>query len=201
MIAVVDYRAGNIGSVVLALQRIGIGNFEITNDREKIRSADGVVFPGQGRAGPAMQSLRETGLDVVLPDLKQPFLGICLGMQLLMKSSEEDSTKTLGIIDGKVRRIQSSDLPIPHMGWNSIKKLAPSKLLNEVEDNSFCYFANSFAIDDNCDNATATSKYNQTFTAALEKDNFYGVQFHPEKSAKVGEKILLNFVDMCGIKK
>ena len=196
MIAIVDYQAGNIGSVANALNRIGALDFKITDDKETIENAEAVIFPGQGRAGPAMQSLEKSGLDILLPRLTQPFLGICLGMQLLFESSEEDNTKALGIISGNITKLQSGGLPIPHMGWNKVIQVKQSKLFEELNDNSYFYFANSYVVDVNSPNVIATTNYGESFGVAVEKDNFFGVQFHPEKSAEQGEKVLENFIKM-----
>ena len=196
MIAIIDYDAGNIGSVANALNRLGVSNYEITSDKNVIKNSKGVIFPGQGRAGPAMQSLQANGLDELLPTLKQPFIGICLGMQLIMDSSEEDNSTALGIIPGTCRKL-ATDLPIPQMGWNKLEMLRDSSLLNNLDDEPYVYFANSYAVATDNSYVDATVMYGQPIVSAIEKDNFYGIQFHPEKSGAVGETILSNFLKLC----
>ena len=195
MIAIIDYDAGNIGSVANALSRLGVDQFVITSDARQIESADGVIFPGQGRAGPAMKSLKQSGLDKLIPTLKQPFLGICLGMQLLMDSTEEDDTQALGIIGGTCVRFETS-LPVPHMGWNSVNVMKQNRLLDQ-SDGEYVYFANSYYVKPDEQNIAATTNYDGEFTSVVSKDNFYGIQFHPEKSGPAGEKILGAFIDIC----
>lgn len=196
MIAVVDYRAGNIGSVVNALKRLN-AEFEVTSDSIKIKKADGVIFPGQGRAGPAMKSLQKTGLDNVLPTLTQPFLGICLGMQLMVEWLEEDDQPGLGIIPGECKRFQSIK-PVPHMGWNQVKICRKSPLFDGIEGDFYQYFVHSYAVKAPNKFVLATTEYGSEFASVIGKNNFYGVQFHPEKSVENGAKLLQNFLRICG---
>ena len=198
MIAVVDYESGNIGSVANALKRLG-AEFSLTSDPKIIRSAAGVIFPGQGRAGPAMDSLKRTGLDRVLPTLKQPFLGICLGMQLMVAELEEDNTRGLGIIPGrclKFRRIK----PVPHMGWNNLDIAKNLQLLAGVKNGAYMYFVHSYFVEAPAEFVLAGTEYGGEFASVIAKDNFYGVQAHPEKSAETGDAILKNFLNLCGEK-
>ena len=197
---IIKYNAGNIQSVLFALERIGM-KAEVTDDIEKIRLADKVIFPGVGEARSAMNYLKERRLDTVIRNLKQPVLGICLGMQLMCKYSEENATDCLGIFDEEVKRfrVQSSDpiaigFKVPQIGWNSIYNLK-TDLFKGVEENSFCYFVHSYYASMG-EHTIAATKYVQPYSSALKKDNFYGVQFHPEKSAEIGEKILRNFLTL-----
>ncbi|HUF03195.1 MAG TPA: imidazole glycerol phosphate synthase subunit HisH [Aridibacter sp.] len=190
-VAVVRYNAGNTGSVTNALRRLGIEP-EVTSEAEKLWSADRVIFPGVGEASTAMRSLRDTGLDRVIPSLRQPVLGICLGMHLLCESSEENSTECLGIISAKVREFHLTGLKVPHIGWNTIDRLS-GPLFEGVAEGEHVYFVHGFYVEDRAE-ASARSEYGVTFTAALEKDNFHAAQFHPEKSGSVGERILGNFI-------
>lgn len=196
MIAVVDYDAGNIGSVSNVLNKLG-ADFKVTSDSALIKSAAGVIFPGQGRAGPALESLKRSGLDKVLPALKQPFFGICLGMQLMVEHLEEDSRKGLAIIPGKCIRFQNIK-PVPHMGWNKLKIIKRPELFNGVENNVYQYFAHSYSVYVPDKYKLATTDYGGNFDSAIQKGNFYGVQFHPEKSAGNGFQILMNFLKICG---
>jgi glutamine amidotransferase len=192
-ICIVKYNAGNIQSVLFALERIGM-KAEVTDDIEKIRLAEKVIFPGVGEASTAMSYLKERGLDAVIKNLKQPVLGICLGMQLMCKYSEENATDCLGIFDEEVKkfRARSSEFKVPQIGWNSIYNLK-TDLFKDVKENSFCYFVHSYYASIG-EHTIATTNYIQPYSSALQKDNFYGVQFHPEKSAEVGEQILRNFL-------
>lgn len=200
MIAIVDYQAGNIGSVANSLSRLNV-DFQVTNESDKIKKSDGVIFPGQGRAGPAMKSLRSSGLDEVLIGLEQPFLGICLGMQLMVETLDEDDQKGLGIIPGSCEEFKDVS-PVPHMGWNTINIATKSQLTENISDNSFFYFVHSYAIKTTKKYILATTEYGGEFVSAIQKDNYYGVQFHPEKSAEIGEKMLKNFLKICeGAKK
>lgn len=196
-IAIVKYNAGNIRSVLYALERIGVPA-TVTDDESQLRTADKVIFPGVGEASSAMQYLREKGLDKVLTDLKQPFLGICLGMQLMCSYSEENGTDCLGIFEEKVKLFPSGNaaFKIPQIGWNTIYDLR-SDLFSGLPDESFCYFVHSYyaALGNH---TIATTDYILPYSSALHKDNFWGVQFHPEKSASVGERILKNFVEKIG---
>ncbi len=194
-IVIIKYNAGNIQSVLYALERIGIAA-RVTDDPDEIQKADKVIFPGVGEASSAMKYLRERGLDKLIKSLKQPVLGICLGMQLLCKYSEENDTECLGIFDEQVKKFISpavkSSFKIPQIGWNAIYDLK-SDLFKNVNDNSHCYFVHGYYASLG-KHAIATTNYIQPYSSALQKDNFYGVQFHPEKSAGVGEMILKNFV-------
>ncbi len=195
-IAIIDYNAGNIASVRNALERFGI-EYAITRDAKEILSADKVIFPGQGRAKPAMEFLRDAGLVDVIRGIKKPFLGICLGMQLLFESSEEDDTECLGIIPGRVRRFGQTNLKIPQIGWNTMTATRYDKLFRDVPDTLFAYFANSYYAESVKPFTIAASAYgNIPFAAVVNKDNFYGAQFHPEKSGLLGVQILKNFCEL-----
>lgn len=192
-VKIIKYNAGNIQSVLFALDRIGV-QAQVTDKTEEILSADKIIFPGVGEASTAMDYLKRRNLDEVIKAAKQPVLGICLGLQLLCKHSEEHNTECLGIFDANVKRFVSEDLKIPHIGWNNIR-ITDSPLLKSVEDNSFCYFVHSFYAALTSD-TIATTTYANEFSCALNKNNYYGVQFHPEKSADVGERILRNFLEL-----
>lgn len=192
---IVKYNAGNIQSVLYALERIG-ATADVTDDVEAIQSADRVIFPGVGEASTAMQYLRERKLDAVIKNLQQPVLGVCLGMQLMCAHSEENDTECMGIFAEKVKRFvpEASDIKVPQIGWNNIYDLK-SGLFSGLQQNSYCYFVHSyFAALGN--DTIATANYVQPYSAALHKNNFYGVQFHPEKSAEIGEQILKNFINL-----
>jgi len=189
-VIIIDYGAGNIQSLKFALNRLGV-EAETSSDIKTIEAADKVIFPGVGHAESAMQKLKETGLQHTIPELKQPVLGICLGMQLMCQSTEEGPTQGLNIFDVEVKRFQTQ-LKVPHMGWNLIKKLK-SDLFQNLPDETYMYFVHSYYVPRNS-KSIADSEYSLNFCAALQKNNFYGVQFHPEKSGKWGEKILLNFL-------
>ena len=193
-IAIIKYNAGNIQSVLYALERIGV-EAVVTDDPVQIQNADKVIFPGVGEASSAMQYLRERKLDEVIKNLKQPVLGICLGMQLMCKHSEENDTDCMNIFDVTVKRFSTNDpsVKIPQMGWNNIYDLK-TNLFRDVPENSFIYLVHSYYAG-LCDETIATCNYVQPYSAALQKDNFYGVQFHPEKSADAGERILKNFLN------
>lgn len=189
-VILLKYNSGNIQSVSYALERLG-ADFEITDEVEKIQSADKVIFPGVGEASTTMAYLKSKKLDQVIRDLKQPVLGICLGMQLMCKHSEENDTPCLGIFDEGVRKFQAStEFKVPHMGWNNLTLTDswPEKPL----ENSSVYFVHSYYVPVN-QFTTAVSDYIVPFSAAMKKDNFYAVQFHPEKSAQAGERILKSF--------
>lgn len=194
MIAIIDYKSGNIGSVKNALQKLGF-NYLITNDAEKILSAKGVIFPGQGRAGMAMDILTEYGLIDLFKKIEVPFLGVCLGMQLLSAYSEEDGTDCLNIVGGKCR-IFPWNLKIPHIGWNKVNFQVESDLFKDISTGEYFYFAHSYYLD-TCGQTVALTSYEIDFAAAVERRNFYGVQFHPEKSGNVGLKLLDNFCKLC----
>ena len=192
MIAIIDYDAGNVKSVQNALKKLGF-EAEITSDIETIENADKVIFPGVGEASSAMKKLQERGLDAVIQNLKQPVLGICLGMQLMCNASEEGNTKALGIFDCEVKLFPNSDI-VPHMGWNNVSEMK-GKLLENISDTDNFYFVHSYYAEKN-ENTVATTDYSESYSTALQKDNFFGVQFHPEKSGVFGSKILENFLKL-----
>lgn len=192
MIAIIKYNAGNIRSVQNALNRLGYESV-ITDDPEEIRAASKVIFPGVGEASSAMKYLRERGLDMVIKELKQPVLGICLGLQLMCKHSEEGDTECLGIFQNEVVKFVGDGL-IPHMGWNE-HSTVEGRLFDNVLPNDDVYFVHSYYATLN-ENTKAVCNYIQPFSSALNKGNFYATQFHPEKSASVGEKILRNFLEL-----
>ncbi|WP_120469068.1 imidazole glycerol phosphate synthase subunit HisH [Bacteroides acidifaciens] len=194
-VAVVKYNAGNIRSVDYALKRLGV-EAVITADKEKLQSADKVIFPGVGEAETTMKHLKATGLDELIKNLRQPVLGICLGMQLMCRHSEEGAVDCLNIFDVDVKRFvpQKHEDKVPHMGWNTIGS-TNSKLFEGFTEAEFVYFVHSFYVPA-CDFTAATTDYIHPFSAALHKDNFYATQFHPEKSGKTGEKILMNFLNL-----
>lgn len=192
-LAIVKYNAGNIQSVLYALERIG-ASAVVTDDHELLSAADKVIFPGVGEASSAMRYLRERGLDQVLIGLEQPVLGICLGMQLMCAYSEENDTTCLGIFKETVKlfRPEDASLKVPQIGWNTIGNLKTA-LFRQVPENSYCYFVHSYYASLG-DQTIATTDYVQPYSSGLHTRNFYGVQFHPEKSAAVGEQILKNFI-------
>ena len=191
-ITIIDDGAGNVQSVLFALERLGYeGN--VTNDWNTIKSADKVIFPGVGEASSAMKMLQESGLDVLIPTLKQPVLGICLGMQLMCKHSDEGNTNGLGIFDVNVVKF-SKEVKVPQMGWNTIYNLK-SLLFTGIKENEFMYLVHSFYAPLS-ENTIAITNYEQEYSTALQRDNFFGVQFHPEKSGVFGEQILNNFLNL-----
>ena len=194
-VAVVKYNAVNIRSVDYALKRLGV-EAVITADKEILQSADKVIFPGVGEAGTTMNHLKATGLDELIKNLRQPVFGICLGMQLMCRHSEEGEVDCLNIFDVDVKRFvpQKHEDKVPHMGWNTIGK-TNSKLFEGFTEEEFVYFVHSFYVPV-CDFTAAETDYIHPFSAALHKDNFYATQFHPEKSGKTGERILRNFLDI-----
>jgi glutamine amidotransferase len=192
MIAILKYNAGNSTSVENALLRLGY-DCVVTDDKKTLLEADKVIFPGVGEAKSAMRYLKNKGLDQVILNLKQPVLGICLGLQLMCSESEEGNTKCLGIFKNKVLRFNQTEL-VPHMGWNNIAKLK-GKLLKGIENKADTYFAHSYYAELSADTA-AICEYIVPFSAALERKNFYATQFHPEKSASIGEKIVKNFLEL-----
>ena len=194
-VAVVKYNAGNIRSVDYALKRLGV-EAVITADKEILQSADKVIFPGVGEAGTTMNHLKATGLDELIKNLRQPVFGICLGMQLMCRHSEEGEVDCLKIFDVDVKRFvpEKHEDKVPHMGWNTIGK-TNSKLFEGFTEEEFVYFVHSFYVPV-CDFTAAETDYIHPFSAALHKDNFYATQFHPEKSGKTGERILRNFLDL-----
>ena len=189
-LVIINYGAGNIKSIQFAFKRLGI-DAVLSNDPEEIRSADKIIFPGVGEASTAMQMLRESGLDTLIPTLKQPVLGICLGMQLLCRYTEEGDTKGIGIFDTDVKRF-SNDVKVPQMGWNVIKDLK-SDLFKGIKENEYMYLVHSYYAE-HCNQTIAKTDYGINYASALQHDNFYGVQFHPEKSGIEGQKVLKNFL-------
>ena len=189
-IAIIDYGAGNIQSIQFALNRLGFEGI-LTNNPSEIRSAEKVIFPGVGEASSAMKKLKNSGLNELIPTLKQPVLGICLGMQLMCNHTEESDTKGLGIFDTNVIRF-SNQVKVPHMGWNTIYNLE-SALFAGIKDNEFMYLVHSFYVP-LYENTIAMTNYELEYSTALQRNNFYGVQFHPEKSGMAGEQILKNFL-------
>ena len=189
-VAVIKYNAGNIRSVSFALERLNI-DFSITDNTDEINSADKVIFPGVGEASTTMKYLRDRKLDQVIVNLKQPVLGICLGMQLMCEHSEENDTKCLGIFGETVRLFKPTlDMKVPHMGWNQLQ--AVNNWLDPSLENQNAYFVHSFYVPVNT-HTSAKTEYVTPFSAAMRKDNFYAVQFHPEKSAEAGEKVFKSF--------
>ena len=189
---IINYGAGNIKSIQFAFKRLGV-DAVLSNNIDEIRAADKVIFPGVGEASTAMKMLRESGLDTVIPTLKQPVLGICLGMQLMCNSSEEGNTKGLGIFNVNVKKF-SKAVKVPQMGWNVIYDLK-SDLFTGIKEKEFMYLVHSFYAE-YCKEAIATTDYELEYASALQKNNFYGVQFHPEKSGIMGSKILENFLSL-----
>lgn len=191
-IVIIDYGAGNVKSIEFAINRLGY-NIELSHDIEVIRNADKVIFPGVGEANSAMQMLKESKLDVLIPTLKQPVLGICLGMQLMCNHTEEGNTKGLGIFDVNVKRF-SNVVKVPQMGWNTIENLK-SDVFKAIDENVYMYLVHSYYAAC-CKQTIATTYYQQEYTSALQNENFYGVQFHPEKSGSVGGQLLKNFLEL-----
>ncbi len=194
-LVIVKYNAGNIQSVLFALERLGVEAL-VTDNVEEITSADKVIFPGVGEASTAMNYLRERKLDSVICNLKQPVLGVCLGMQLMCSYSEENDTTCLGIFEEKVKKFNSPsihDFKIPQIGWNNIYDLK-TPLFDGLQDGGYCYFVHGYYADLG-EHTIATTDYIKPYSSALHKNNFYGVQFHPEKSAEVGQSILRNFIN------
>jgi imidazole glycerol-phosphate synthase subunit HisH len=191
-LVIIDYGAGNIQSIQFALKRLGYQGI-LSNNIQEIQAADKVIFPGVGEASSAMKKLQESGLDKIIPTLTQPVLGICLGMQLMCNTSEEGNTEGLGIFDVNIIKF-SSAVKVPQMGWNNIYNLK-SKLLKNVPENEYMYLVHSFYAP-KCQETIALTNYETEYSSALQKNNFYGVQFHPEKSGKLGEQILKNFLEL-----
>jgi len=192
-VAIVRYNGGNTVSVTNALSRLG-AEVVITDSPEKLAGADKVIFPGVGEASTAMESLRASRVDRVIPELRQPVLGICLGMQLMCERSEENDTKCLGIIAQSVRRFAGEGLKVPHVGWNTITATT-SPLFNGVEDGEYMYFVHSYFVELG-GSTVATSEYAGEFSSAVASGNFFGVQFHPERSGSAGARVLQNFLSL-----
>lgn len=194
-LVVIKYNAGNVRSVGFALERLGIIP-KVTDNPEEILAADRIIFPGVGEASSAMRYLRERNLDKVILQARQPFLGICLGMQLMCANSEENATQCLGIFKEEVRKFRSDDrtVKIPQMGWNTITQLK-TPLFKDVHEESYCYFVHSYYASLG-EHTIATTDYCGAYSAALHYSNFYGVQFHPEKSADAGARIISNFLNI-----
>jgi glutamine amidotransferase len=192
-IAIIKYNAGNVQSVLYALGRLNL-QAEVTDDPEKLRAADKVIFPGVGEASTAMTYLRARKLDELISGLIQPVLGICLGMQLLCAHSEENDTNCIGIFEERVRRFKPADqsLKVPQIGWNSITDLQ-SVLFRDISEGAYVYSVHSYYVSKG-EHTIATSEYGTPYSAAIHKNNFYGVQFHPEKSAAAGLQVLKNFL-------
>lgn len=191
-LAIVKYNAGNIQSVLYALERIGM-EAVVTDDHAELQSADKVIFPGVGEASSAMNYLKERELDILIKSLTQPVLGICLGMQLMCTHSEENDTECLGLFDTEVKKF-TGNLKIPQIGWNLVQEGKQPLFAGMLKD-PYCYFVHSYyaAL---CEETAAVTEYGVRFSSALQKGNFYGVQFHPEKSASVGEQLLKNFIQL-----
>lgn len=191
-LVIVDYGAGNIKSIQFAFKRLGVSAV-LSNNIDEILNADKIIFPGVGEASSAMKMLQESALDKIIPSLKQPVLGICLGMQLMCNSTEEGNTKGLGIFDVTVKRFSDS-VKVPQMGWNVINNLK-SDLFTGVKENEYMYLVHSYYAE-TCKEMISKTDYDIEYASALQKDNFYGTQFHPEKSGVEGEKILKNFIEL-----
>ena len=191
-IVIIDYEAGNIQSVKYALERLGV-SAEISNCEETIKKADKVIFPGVGEAAWAMNALKKNGLDKLIPQLKQPVLGVCLGMQLMCASSEEGNTIGLGIFPVETLKFPAED-KVPHMGWNQLSELK-GDLFKGVKNDDFVYFVHSYYVPIN-EYTVSKTNYIRPFSASLQKDNFYSCQFHPEKSGDIGQEILSNFINL-----
>ena len=194
-IVIIKYNAGNIQSVLYALERIGVSAL-VTDSIQEIQTADKVIFPGVGEASSAMQYLKERNLDTLIKNLKQPVLGICLGMQLMCTHSTENNTNCLGIFEEQVKHFETADptIKVPQIGWNTITALK-TPLFKGIAENSFAYFVHGYYAAKG-QHTIATTNYIQEYSSALHKDNFYGLQFHPEKSALVGEQIIQNFLSL-----
>lgn len=194
MIAIIDYRMGNLRSVENALQRLG-ADFRVTADADEIRRADRVLLPGVGNAAEAMENLRGAGLVQVIRDLRRPVLGICVGMQVMCRHSEEGDAECIGLFDARVRRFRPTETEkVPHMGWNRIANME-TKLFKGLTGGDYVYFVHSYYAG-LCPDTIATTRHGQLFSAALKYENFYGTQFHPEKSGDGGEQILKNFLEL-----
>jgi glutamine amidotransferase len=194
MVAIIDYNAGNIRSVLYALERIGVAH-ELTADPDRIRSADKVIFPGVGHAASTMAHLNATGLADVIRSLTQPVFGVCVGMQLLCSHSEEGDVDCLGIFPERVRQFRPTNGDkVPHMGWNDINLTDRNDWVSTPVDGGYCYYVHSYYVEPGPDTVATTHYCGHAFAAMMRKDNFYAAQFHPEKSAAVGERILRDFL-------
>lgn len=191
-VALIDNGGANVASVVHALERLGV-NAERTASPERIAAADRVILPGVGAAADAMARLQASGLDRLIPTLRQPVLGICLGMQLLFSGSDEGGVDCLGLMPGQAQRFPAGGLPVPHMGWNELRILRPHPLLEGLKDGDYAYFVHSYALPVSAD-TLVTADYGHEFTAIAARGNFHGAQFHPERSARVGSVLLANFL-------
>lgn len=194
-VAIVKYNAGNICSVINALKRVGVAPI-VTDNPSDLLAADKILFPGQGEARNTMTYLRERKLDKLICDLKQPVLGICIGQQLMCRHSQEGDIDCLGIFDADVQKFkpEKHEFKVPHMGWNTLTQIS-SPLFKGIKEEAFVYFVHSFHVPI-CSHTVATTEYIVPFSAALQKDNFYATQFHPEKSGEIGEQIIKNFLDL-----
>jgi glutamine amidotransferase len=193
-IVILDTGCANLASVRYAVERLGYRP-AVTRDPDRILAADKVFLPGVGTAQAAMMQLKQRNLIDLIKTCSQPILGICLGMQILAQDSEEGPVQTLGIIDASVKRMQSNSLPLPHMGWNQVQARSGHPLFKHIEPNSYFYFVHGFALPVG-PTTIAETDYGNTFSAAVQKDNFFGVQFHPERSGKAGAQLLKNFLEM-----
>jgi imidazole glycerol-phosphate synthase subunit HisH len=193
MVAIIDYNAGNTKSVINALKSIGTESI-LTSDRATILLADKVILPGVGHASNAMHELQERNLIQTIKEVKSPFLGICVGMQLLMEQSEEGNTPCIGIFKGEVKKFKSDNVKVPKVGWNTVS-INHDALFQNIPNDSFFYFVHSYYVPQNT-YTIATSDYTERYTVAIKKDNYYGVQFHPEKSGLVGRQLLINFLSI-----
>jgi len=191
-VVIIDYGAGNIKSIQFAFKRLGVDAL-LSNNPEVIQSAERIIFPGVGEASSAMKMLKESGLDVLIPKLKQPVLGICLGMQLMCNSTEEGNTEGLGVFSVDVKRF-SNAVKVPQMGWNTVNGLT-SDLFKNIKEGEFMYLVHSFYAE-MCQESISSTNYELDYASALQRDNFYGVQFHPEKSSLAGEQLLKNFLEL-----
>lgn len=199
MIGIIKYQAGNLTSVSNALKRLG-AEHTISDDPDTLEKADGIIFPGVGHAGAAMDDLRSRDLDVWLKNTDKPVLGICLGMQLLFESSEEGDSEGLNVIPGRLKKFNSSVAKVPHMGWNQFSPVKEHSLISGISDKQFLYYVHGYYAPTN-EHTLASCHYINDFAAVVAKDNFLGVQFHPEKSGQVGSLLLQNFVDIVNGRK
>lgn len=195
MIGIIDYNSGNIESIKNALARLNVPCLVSANPAT-LNKADKLIFPGVGRAGAAMKELKKRGLDDFIKNTTKPFLGICLGLQLLSKFSEEDNTKCLNIINSKVKKF-NNNVKVPQIGWNRVKIIGRSLLTKNIPNNEYFYFVNSYYLEPDKQCSLATTNYGIEFSAIVKKNIFYGVQFHPEKSGLAGERLLNNFCKLC----